>query len=588
MLVLFSSLLSAAELAAVYTLSHHTYATGPTSGQIKYQQQPNLVCHHAQHVMGFSEVIQGEASNVLWMLTDSGYGKQTDSADFIPRIYEISIADAPTPASALYLGRFISFSDPDKRLSFPIQAEYTHYYRQKSLPEVPAIIRQSRLLTGADIDPESIVMDAHGDFWIGDEYGPFLFHSDSHGKLLRDVVSLPDNLYSADHPLLGTQHPRIKQSGGFEAMSIAPDRRTLYVMLEKTLKEEVADKLRLYTFDISTQAYLHGFRAYPLDDATHGVSAMAMLNANQLLVLEDNLKLHPEKQAAVQKIYMVDLAEKNQTLKKTLLLDLMQLKNPQHLQIAMPNAKHLPIDESLEIVNAHTLRLANDNNGWGNTFIKEIHLDQPLPYTPPIPTKTTPSWQQDTLTINTSSFDDERVFPKPFFKDNHLLGWLITIAYLALSIGFFKVAHAGNQGLQPINFWSITAMVMFILFLNKQMDMQTLVIDFLKHYAIQQHWYAYRKPLQAMFSLLALAFISVIFFKNRFALYQFYRLKPQLIVGLGMLMTFFMLRMFSINHVDQVIPYHKQFAVFQHLLELTAQLVLLDALYQRKSNPALI
>ena len=35
-----------------------------------------------------------------------------------------------------------------------------------------------RLLTGADFDPESMRVDRRGDFWLGDEFGPFLLHTD--------------------------------------------------------------------------------------------------------------------------------------------------------------------------------------------------------------------------------------------------------------------------------------------------------------------------------------------------------------------------------------------------------------------------
>ena len=42
-----------------------------------------------------------------------------------------------------------------------------------------------RLLTGADIDPESIQRDRHGDLWVGDEFGPWILHFDADGPSAR-------------------------------------------------------------------------------------------------------------------------------------------------------------------------------------------------------------------------------------------------------------------------------------------------------------------------------------------------------------------------------------------------------------------
>ncbi len=67
---------------------------------------------------------------------------------------------------------------------------------------VAAAIRSGRLLTGADFDPESLRRDRNGNFWFGDEFGPFLFKTDGTGTVLRAEIPLPD-VFSPDNPHRG-------------------------------------------------------------------------------------------------------------------------------------------------------------------------------------------------------------------------------------------------------------------------------------------------------------------------------------------------------------------------------------------------
>ena len=42
---------------------------------------------------------------------------------------------------------------------------------------------RDRLLTGGDFDIESVRQDRRGDLWFGEEFGPYLLHTDRHGRL---------------------------------------------------------------------------------------------------------------------------------------------------------------------------------------------------------------------------------------------------------------------------------------------------------------------------------------------------------------------------------------------------------------------
>ncbi|MFM7369072.1 MAG: glycerophosphodiester phosphodiesterase family protein, partial [Sphaerospermopsis kisseleviana] len=135
--------------------------TGPFSGQ---------------PIQGFSG-IQFANDNSFYFLSDNGYGSKQNSADYLLRIYEVDpsfVGIENGDGSVAVLG-YIQLSDPDNKIPFRIVNEGTN----------------DRLLTGADFDVESIVVDKDGRFWIGDEFGPYLLHFDATGKLLEAPIETP-------------------------------------------------------------------------------------------------------------------------------------------------------------------------------------------------------------------------------------------------------------------------------------------------------------------------------------------------------------------------------------------------------------
>jgi glycerophosphoryl diester phosphodiesterase len=117
------------------------------------------------------------------VLIDNGFGAKINSADALLRIYRARITWATSGAEGT--GRiaidpeFIQLADPDRKLPFPITRGDA----------------RDRWLTGADLDPESFVRMPDGSFWIGDEFGPFLLHVDTTGKVLAPPVELPNRKF---------------------------------------------------------------------------------------------------------------------------------------------------------------------------------------------------------------------------------------------------------------------------------------------------------------------------------------------------------------------------------------------------------
>ena len=70
------------------------------------------------------------------------------------------------------------------------------------------------MLTGADIDPESLQRGRHGDLWVGDEFGPWILHFDASGRLLEAPFALPDGLVPPTNPYpIATRHACRQQPG---------------------------------------------------------------------------------------------------------------------------------------------------------------------------------------------------------------------------------------------------------------------------------------------------------------------------------------------------------------------------------------
>jgi hypothetical protein len=93
---------------------------------------------------------------------------------------------------------FLTLRDPWHRIPFPVVADGVQYPGTATGGGTIAVdpaIRNGRLLTGADFDIESIRQAADGTLWFGDEFGPYLVHTDANGNLLKEEVADLMNIY---------------------------------------------------------------------------------------------------------------------------------------------------------------------------------------------------------------------------------------------------------------------------------------------------------------------------------------------------------------------------------------------------------
>ena len=204
--LLFGALLCAALLTPAYAsaadtallegravLPAKTFADGPVSGTLLGSAPVNgiPVPFPSQPVQGFSGAVEA-GDGQYWVMPDNGYGSIENSADFNLRVYLLqpNFETALGGPGTVDVERFIQLHDPDHKIPFAIVHNWT----------------ADRVLTGADFDIESIQRAKDGTLWFGDEFGPFLIHTDETGKVLHAPYPLPD----PDHPgqeLRAAQNP---------------------------------------------------------------------------------------------------------------------------------------------------------------------------------------------------------------------------------------------------------------------------------------------------------------------------------------------------------------------------------------------
>ncbi|WP_395665262.1 esterase-like activity of phytase family protein [Methylocella sp.] len=145
-----------------------------------------------------------------------------------------------------------------------LDASRAYYPRQKDpagvvLPHIP-LGETDRLA----VDAEGLVLMKDRSFWVSDEYGPYVYHFSGTGMLIEAIRppeafapkrknkagALVDS-FSADSPPVGeTYNPAMGQpvvgrqnNQGLEGLSLSPDGKTMFALLQSALMQDLdADK----------------------------------------------------------------------------------------------------------------------------------------------------------------------------------------------------------------------------------------------------------------------------------------------------------------------------------------------------------
>ena len=336
-------------------------ASAPAPFPAAPNTEPTPAPNARQPIGGFSALLDAAGRDTFWAMPDNGFGSKANSHSFLLRVYRVQAGfkTARGGSGDVTILNWITLHDPDQRIPLPIITQGS--------PE--------RLLTGGDFDIESMRVARDGTLWFGEEFGPFLLHTDATGKVLEAPIPLP-GVASPDNPdpaLAATAN--LKSSNGFEAMAVSPDRKTLYPILEGPVTGDDPTTRRVYAFDIATRTYVQRLPDYQVATADLLVSDATALEGRRLVVLErDNFQ---GTAARHKRGFVVDLHRQadDGTLAKRQVLDLLNLHDPARIslpgrpgdiglgeQFSMP---YVTI-ESVLPVGGNRLAIVNDTN-FGST-----------------------------------------------------------------------------------------------------------------------------------------------------------------------------------------------------------------------------
>jgi hypothetical protein len=251
-----------------------TYAEGPASGTLLPPGVVNGITFPlpGQPVQGFSSMVDGRTPGEYLAMPDNGFGGKATSKDFLIRAYYIrpDFKTATMGSGSVIVDDHISFRDPNGLIGFPIVNGAT----------------ADRLLTGGDIDPESLDRAHNGDLWVGDEFGPWILHFDSAGVLLDRPFEIP-GVRSPNNPWLNGASATHPNSRGFEAMAMTPDGKYLYAALEgATVADQDQRRRHVYEFSIGNASLTGRTWEYQTTDERFMVSDMAALDEHRFLLIE--------------------------------------------------------------------------------------------------------------------------------------------------------------------------------------------------------------------------------------------------------------------------------------------------------------
>jgi hypothetical protein len=185
------------------------------------------------------------------------------------------------------------------------------------------------------VDNEGIVFTGDGTFWISDEYGPYVYHYAAGGKLLNvirppeafiprrlDAHGNPVENFSANSPPIGTNYnlgnpvSGRQNNQGFEGLTVSPDGKTLSVLLQSALIQDlnVADikhtrrNTRLLQYNITDPKHPQLIHEYAVQlplyqDQTTAKTSLLIAAQSEMHALNDHQFLVMARDSSVGETY---------------------------------------------------------------------------------------------------------------------------------------------------------------------------------------------------------------------------------------------------------------------------------------------
>ena len=246
------------------------YGFVPANATDKYQDTISI--GSAMAISDWQMTSDGKYTGVMWGLPDRGWNTK-GTLNYQPRVHKLRIMFDPSGepvdnVSGTRTNLNIEYEDtilltgPDGVPVTGLDPDLTGGYEVAGFPLMPAATYPGDGFGGPGsggrrlaMDPEGIFLTSSGGFWISDEYGPGVYQFDSSGKMVS-ALRAPDALIphrnssvsfsSANAPIhdpVREYEPERPNHGrnnnqGFEGLTVSPDGKTLYVLLQSAAMQE--------------------------------------------------------------------------------------------------------------------------------------------------------------------------------------------------------------------------------------------------------------------------------------------------------------------------------------------------------------
>lgn len=214
----------------------------------------------------------GSYTGILYALPDRGWNTQ-GTLNYQNRVHKILIHLTPQPNATVdnpsapnlqleYLDTIL-FTDPIGQPTTGLDADATGSLAYPGFPPLPAATYVGNGFGQAGpggkrvaIDSEGLVIGRDGSFWVSDEYGPYIYHFSSTGRMISAIqppqAYLPRRngsiSFSADSPPIYANEtddvtPADTETGrnnnqGLEGLTLSADGKTLYALMQSALDQE--------------------------------------------------------------------------------------------------------------------------------------------------------------------------------------------------------------------------------------------------------------------------------------------------------------------------------------------------------------
>ncbi len=417
------------QLLGTASIDADTFVDGPTSGQFisggDYTRATetysfSLPFENKQPLQGISAIIDGPVEGTYYIMQDNGFGGRSSSPDALLHVYAVKINwtnNTVTPVnfktgeelSGFSSESYIRLSDPYDSLTYETVCEMTNYptttTADNSTVAVDQDIIDNHWLTGYDLDIESMRQDSEGNFWFGEEFGPFLIKTNSEGAVIKHEIRIPNNTGLGDNDYIETSNTpytttnaNLGGSGGIEGMALNTSKTKLYTIFEKNLSVDDSTRRRfINVFDLNTEAFESATYQYRVDTQYYhnasGDLTEENLTINDFTAINDTLFMVMEKdrgagdyrtgnfsydydsRVAVRKkcIYKVNINSTDNYgfLNKTLVANLVDIEDTNSLggDNTINDVYTFPMEcvEAIHLISDTSLIVANDNNYPGGS-----------------------------------------------------------------------------------------------------------------------------------------------------------------------------------------------------------------------------